>query len=537
MGGEDAGMDTVLSLHSTCPGIPGNQLACNDDWDEASNPTQCSESDQGKQHDSAVTLAMIEGQTVLIRVSKYPSAIIGNYQLDLSFRADENMVLDFNDFQIQSYARDQNKDSAVTIKDNGVTLHIVGNGWKKIDFPYTVTSNTILEFDFKSGAEGDIHGIGFDTYNGPNRTRTFKLFGTQNWGIPDFDDYMEPGWVHYRIPVGQFYTGDMLFLTFTNDHDVSVPDAESLFSNLHVFEGIALPKLDFNNFIIQPYARDQDQDPAVTIEDNGATLHIVGNGWKKIDFPYNVTPNTVLEFLFKSNAEGDVHGIGFDTYNGPNAEQTFKLFGTQNWGIPDFDNYMGPGWVHYKIPVGQFYTGEKLFLTFANDHDALNPDAESFFSFVKVVEETAETIIDFDYLQIQSYTRDQDRISTVTIEDNGATLHIVGNGWKKISFPQTVTPDTILEFDFKSRVEGDVHGIGFDTYNGPNRNRTFKLFGTQSWGIRDFDTYMPPGWVHFRIPVGQFYTGEMLFFTFTNDHDVPDPNAESFFSNIVVSKE
>ena len=39
---------------------------------------------------------------------------------------------------------------------------------------------------------------------------------------------------------------------------------------------------------------------AVTVEDGGATLHIVGNGWRKINFPYVVTPSTVLEFdLFR----------------------------------------------------------------------------------------------------------------------------------------------------------------------------------------------------------------------------------------------
>ena len=54
-------------------------------------------------------------------------------------------------------------------------------------------------------------------------------------------------------------------------------------------------------------------------------------------------------------------------------------------------------------------------------------------------------------------------VSVVSVEDGGATLRIVGNGWKKVAFPYVVTADTVLEFDFSSSVEGEIQGIGFDT--------------------------------------------------------------------------
>ncbi|MCP4255315.1 MAG: S8 family serine peptidase, partial [Candidatus Scalindua sp.] len=47
---------------------------------------------------------------------------------------------------------------------------------------------------------------------------------------------------------------------------------------------------------IESYGGSQDASPTVTIEDGGATLRIVGNSWKSIDFPYTITSNTVLEF-------------------------------------------------------------------------------------------------------------------------------------------------------------------------------------------------------------------------------------------------
>ncbi len=65
-GGLDSGVDTVVSLHSACPGSAGNQLACNDD------SYLCGTLDQGIRRDSNVNLPVVPGQQVLIRVANYP---------------------------------------------------------------------------------------------------------------------------------------------------------------------------------------------------------------------------------------------------------------------------------------------------------------------------------------------------------------------------------------------------------------------------------------------------------------------------------
>jgi len=447
--------------------------------------------------------------------------------------------INFDNFVIQSYAGGQDQNSIVDIEDNGTTLHITGNGWKKIGFPHFLTPNTVIEFDFKSSVQGEIHGIGFDDDDVINNPfRTFKLYGTQIWGIPDFADYQNaaPNWQHYRIPVGQFYTGTMLYITFTNDQDDTLQGAESFFSNLRVFEDSV--ELDFNEFLIQSYGGAQDQALLVEIEDNGATLHMTGNGWKKIYFPYTLTPNSVIEFDFKSNVAGEIHGIGFDEDDSINNPiRMFQLYGTQAWGIPDFNDYQyaAPAWQHYRIPVGRFYTGKMLYLTFSNDQDVAPHDAESFFSQIRVFEDAAE--LDFEDFTLQSYGGDQDQNPSVSIEDNGYTLHITGNGWKKIDFPYFLTPNTVIEFDFKSSVPGEIHGIGFDNDDRINNPiRTFQLYGSQSWGISDFNDYQnaAPAWKHYRIPVGQFYTGAALYLTFTNDDDGAPQDGESFFANVRV---
>jgi len=95
-------------------------------------------------------------------------------------------AIDFYDYTIESYTAGDDISGTVTVEDSGRTLKMVGNLWKKIAYAYTVTTNTILEFDFKSGAQGEIHGIGFDTDNNHSSDKTFELYGTQTWGIQTY---------------------------------------------------------------------------------------------------------------------------------------------------------------------------------------------------------------------------------------------------------------------------------------------------------------------------------------------------------------
>ncbi|MCK5114827.1 MAG: tandem-95 repeat protein, partial [Phycisphaerae bacterium] len=147
--------------------------------------------------------------------------------------------IDFSDASVESYGGSgQDIDLEVNIEDDGDTIRMTGNGWKQIEMPYTITGDTILEFDFQSGSEGEIHGIGFDNDDGLNADHTFKLHGTQSWGIGDYDNYQgdEGEMQHYRIRVGDHFTGDFENLTFAMDHDVANADGESVFSNIKVFE-------------------------------------------------------------------------------------------------------------------------------------------------------------------------------------------------------------------------------------------------------------------------------------------------------------
>jgi FtsP/CotA-like multicopper oxidase with cupredoxin domain len=300
-------------------------------------------------------------------------------------------TLNFNDYTILSHGgtQDTSCGGPVTVEDGGATLHIVGNCWKKIDLNYDVTANTVIEFDFQSSVQGEIHAIGFDTDNVITPATAFQLYGTQTWGLQPYNNYAGGGVQHYVIPAGQFFTGTGMDLIFANDHDVALPTGESVFSNILIYEVPPPPPpmltVNGNSYLVEQYggAAQNPGSGTVAIEDGGTTLHMVGNGWYRISLPYNVTASTVLEFDFSSSLEGEIQGIGLDNDNNISPGFTFQLYGSQGWGNQTY-SYTGAGGVqHFIIPVGTHYTGSMIYLFFANDDDA-NLGAESVFSDISV---------------------------------------------------------------------------------------------------------------------------------------------------------
>ena len=127
--------------------------------------------------------------------------------------------------------------------------------------------------------------------------------------------------------------------------------------------------IDFNAVTLASYSN-QDADGTNNVLDNGSTLQLVNNTWKRTTQTFNITANTVVEFEFMSDNEGEIHGIGFDENNNLSSNRIFKVHGTQNWGITTYDNYSNVGnYVTYTIPVGNSYTGSSMYLILVNDND------------------------------------------------------------------------------------------------------------------------------------------------------------------------
>jgi len=160
----------------------------------------------------------------------------------------------------------------------------------------------------------------------------------------------------------------------------------STFSNVSVAG--ASGSVNFNSTPPSAYAAQDTSNGSVAVQDGGATLKLTGNRWQKVSYPYTITPNTVLEFDFKSPVQGELHAIGVETDNteGNSGSAFFQLYGTQSWGYQTYRDYSGTDWKHYTISVGATTTGAKSYLVFVNDKDSAPFTNESYFRNVQLHE-------------------------------------------------------------------------------------------------------------------------------------------------------
>lgn len=151
--------------------------------------------------------------------------------------------------------------------------------------------------------------------------------------------------------------------------------------------------LDFRDHEVQSWY--EDKQNKTTIEEGGSTLHMIGNAAKMIDLHYDVTADTIVEFEFRCDRQGEIHGIGFDNdadLDVESARRIFVLYGTEGWGAANglHRNYRPDatqdGWTRFRIRVGRVYKGRFRYLVFMNDHDVNQPTADSRFRNVAVYE-------------------------------------------------------------------------------------------------------------------------------------------------------
>ncbi len=124
------------------------------------------------------------------------------------------------------------------VSDGGRTVTLRGPVWRAHPISYTLRPSTMLEFEFSSSQEGLFQGIGLSRNNSARPDRIFQLYGTRRGGaIRGYEyDGAAPGRKRYQIPVGQHYTGQVLFILFANDDHSSGQNAESVYSGIRLYE-------------------------------------------------------------------------------------------------------------------------------------------------------------------------------------------------------------------------------------------------------------------------------------------------------------
>ncbi|MEM6394713.1 MAG: zinc-dependent metalloprotease [Bacteroidota bacterium] len=150
---------------------------------------------------------------------------------------DDCLTIDFNTYPPISYGLNQDN-GQVSVQQQGTQIYLRNNAWKAIELPYTLTPETVIEFDFRSTIQGEIHGIGFDNNLSISAQFTMQLYGTQNWGNSAYANYNGSGqWQQFTIPIGQFLTGDAQYMFFVADHDNGLRNGNSYFRNIRMYEG------------------------------------------------------------------------------------------------------------------------------------------------------------------------------------------------------------------------------------------------------------------------------------------------------------
>nr|MDA3875375.1 hypothetical protein [Kiritimatiellia bacterium] len=303
--------------------------------------------------------------------------------------------IDFTTVTQSAYSGSQDAAGSVTILDNGLSLELTGNRWRVIVLPYTITSNSLIDFDITIENEGELIGIGLDDDNSIHTAPSsiFKVAGADaspsNWFDFTTDYYAyEGGTDHIVIPVGKYYTGGSSYLAFVGDDDVGSA-ADVIFSNVRLYEGVLI---DFDDFVLSSYS-DQDgfngHPTTTSVSQGGLTLNLQGNVWKKIPLNYTVTEHTIIECEVTVNPgdTSEVIAIGFEDDDVlSNDLRLFQLSGTQNWtdGI-QLGNQPFTGEKFITIAVGEFYTGQMNALVLAGDDDA-NGTSNVTFKNIKIFE-------------------------------------------------------------------------------------------------------------------------------------------------------
>lgn len=145
-------------------------------------------------------------------------------------------------------------------------------------------------------------------------------------------------------------------------------------------------------------------------------------------------------------------------------------------------------------------------------------------------------VIDFVQHPVITYGTNQDA-GTFSLLPGNKGIMLQNNAWKAIAIDYTMSEDTWVSFWFRSTKQGEVHGIGMDDNEVLSSNLTFRLYGTQGWGIGDFNNYPGDGnWRFYQIPIGQFYSLEAKYLFFTADHDVGTNDGNSYFKDVVISE-
>ncbi|MDB4512174.1 LamG domain-containing protein, partial [Arenicella sp.] len=155
------------------------------------------------------------------------------------------------DLSVSSYSGAEDQGTAtLTTNGNGVAdgkgIRLNGNAWKKVPWQYTVTPNTILEFEIDHTG-GELIGVALEEDDDHTQLvslmtspspRVLVVSGTETPGADFIDSphkYTGPGSQRIQVCIGKYFQGPTEYLSFVLDDDNGL-GAVATFRNVRVFE-------------------------------------------------------------------------------------------------------------------------------------------------------------------------------------------------------------------------------------------------------------------------------------------------------------
>ncbi|WP_306145400.1 right-handed parallel beta-helix repeat-containing protein [Roseibium sp. MMSF_3412] len=124
---------------------------------------------------------------------------------------------------------------------------------------------------------------------------------------------------------------------------------------------------------------------------------------------------------------------------------------------------------------------------------------------------------------------------TVTVSSGGESITLYGNAWKVLDLQTNIDADTVISFDFKADIMGEIFALGFVKDGKLVQENVVQFGGTQNWGHQLGEQYSTTGVSQrFELKVGQHVTGSVEKIVLIADNDAYGGGTTNF-SNISIN--
>jgi hypothetical protein len=156
-----------------------------------------------------------------------------------------SLLINGTTYPVASFAPVTQDNGSFGIFNANSEIELTGNSWKKVNFSYNITANTIVTFDFfcNSTSQGDIHGLQFANDDTTvDATKAVQVWGTEtNWAAIQ-SSYTTPGaWQTKAVSLASLAGTSFTRLVFIGDDDLNGGDQISRFGDVVFSEASGIP--------------------------------------------------------------------------------------------------------------------------------------------------------------------------------------------------------------------------------------------------------------------------------------------------------